>query len=319
MFNTPAETDKALDIVRRLADEFNKYGVAVEKTIGLAAKVAQMGNTGKALEAQVTQATRLSILGGMEQEAALDTTISLTNAFGISIEELANKINFLNAAENQTILAIEDFNTAIPLAGSVVRQLGGDVEDLAFFLTAMREGGINASQAGNALKSSLGRLIAPSRNAKETMSSFGIDVLGIVEGNAGDLKGTVLTLAQALDQLDPLSRARGIEALFGKFQFARMSTLLQNIVKEGSQANKVLQLTTATSEELQVVANRELKAVEDSPAFKLQKAMEHKPLNLILNLLLVAIVPLTKQNTEKQQMLCPLGLMKCLHDVQSRI
>jgi TP901 family phage tail tape measure protein len=274
MLNTGAETEMALKNIRALADEFTKYGIAVEKTVELAAKVAQMGNVGRALEEQVTQATRLSILGGMEQMDALDTTISLTNAFGVAIEDLESKINFLNAAENQTILAIEDFNTAVPLAGSVVRQLGGDVEDLAFFLTAMREGGINASQAGNALKSSLGRLIAPSRNARDTLSSFGIDVMGIVESNVGNLKQTVMTLGVELDKLDPLSKARAIEALFGKFQFARMSTLFQNITKDGSQANKVLSLTAATTEELGILAERELKRVEESPVFKLQKQME---------------------------------------------
>ncbi len=125
-----------------------------------------MGNVGTDLTAQVTQATRLAVLGGMEQEEALNTTISLTNAFGIAAEDLAGKIAFLNAAENQTVLSIEDFNTAIPLAGSVVQQLGGNVEDLAFFLTAMREGGISASQGANALKTSLARIVAPTEVAK---------------------------------------------------------------------------------------------------------------------------------------------------------
>lgn len=274
MFVTSGETDKALSNVRELAEEFTKYGIAIEKTVGLAAKVAQMGNVGTDLIQQVTQATRLSVLGGIEQEEALDTTISLTNAFGIAAEDLAGKIAFLNAAENQTILAIEDFNTAIPLSGSVVRQLGGDVEDLAVLLTAMREGGINASQAGNALKSSLGRLIAPSRNAKKVLGEFGIDVMGIVNNNAGDLMGTINTLAFAFEKLDPLGRARSIEALFGKFQFARMSTMFQNIVKEGSQANKVLGLAANSTAELAIIAERELKAVEQSPAFKLKKQME---------------------------------------------
>jgi TP901 family phage tail tape measure protein len=274
MFTTEADTEKALKNVRELAEEFTKYGIAVEKTVDLAAKVAQMGNVGDALEAQVIQATRLSVLGGMEQMEALDTTISLTNAFKIEIEDLAEQINFLNAAENQTILAIEDFNTAIPLAGSVVQQLGGDVQDLAVLLTAMREGGINASQAGNALKSSLARLIAPSRNAKETLGGFGIDVMSIVDQNAGNLMGTINTLAVALNDLDPLSRARSIEALFGKFQFARMSTLFQNIVDGGSQANKVLDLTTQSAEELAILADRELGRVEESAATKFSKAME---------------------------------------------
>lgn len=275
MFTTSAETEKALDNVRQLADEFTKYGIAVEKTIDLAAKVAQMGNMGDALEAQVTQATRLAVLGGLEQQEALDTTISLTNAFGVSAEELAGKIAFLNAAENQTVLAIEDFNEAIPKAGSVVQQLGGDVEDLAFFLTAMREGGINASQGANAIKSSLGRLINPTAAAREELSGFGIDVLGIVESNAGNLREMVMQLSGELEKLDPLNRARAIEKLFGKFQFARMSTMFQNISKEGSQARKVLDLTGQSTEELAILAERELGRVENSVGFKFRKQIEN--------------------------------------------
>ena len=275
MFNTDADTEKALKNVRDLADEFTKYGIAVEKTIELAAKVAQMGNTGDALEAQVIQATRLSVLGGLDQMDALDTTISLTNAFGVSVEDLATKINFLNAAENQTILSIEDFNTAIPLSGSVVKELGGSVEDLAFFLTAMREGGINASQGANALKSSLARLINPTTAAQQRLGEMGINVMGIVEGNAGNLRGTVLSLAYALDELAPLERSRAIEQLFGKFQFARMSTLLSNITDQGSQANRVLGLMSNSAEEMAILAERELGKVEESTATKFAKSLEN--------------------------------------------
>ena len=273
-FSIEGDTEKALDNIRALADEFTKYGIAVEKTIGLAATVAQMGNVGADLTNQVTEATRLAVLGGIEQEEALNTTISLTSAFGTATEDLANKIDFLNAVENQTILSIEDFNEAIPKAGAVVKQLGGDVEDLAFFLTAMREGGINASESANALKSGLASLINPTEKSAQFLQEFGINVRGIVEANKGDIKGIVVGFAQALDELDPLNRARAIEQLFGKFQFARISTLFQNVIKQGSQAQQVLKLTQQSSAELQVLAERELKRVEESPAFRLQKQLE---------------------------------------------
>jgi len=107
----------------------------------------------------------------------------------------------------------------------------------------MREGGINASQGANALKTSLARIVAPTEVAKKEMAGFGIDIVGIVENNVGNLKQTIVELGQELDSLDPLNRARAIEQLFGKFQFARMSTMFQNISKDGSQAQKVLDLT----------------------------------------------------------------------------
>ena len=274
MFTTRAETDKALENVRELANEFTRYGIAVEETVGVAAKVAQMGNVGRALEEQVTQATRLSVLGGITQMEALDTTISLTNAFGVSIEQLSNQVNLLNAAENQTILSIQDFNDAIPKAGTVVKQLGGDVGDLAVFLTAMREAGISANEAGNALKTSLGRLINPTRQARQDLAAMGIDVVGIVESNVGNLSQTVFDLAFALDELEPLQRSRAIERLFGKFQFTRMSALLANITDTSSQANKMLQITGQSAEQLGILAERELSRVEESTSTKLQKSLE---------------------------------------------
>ena len=280
-FTATEETDKMIKQVQELAQEFTKYGVAVEKTMEMAADAAAMGLMNADLLAQINQATRLSVLGGVEQEQALETTISLMNAFGTSAKDLTKDIDFLNAVENQTVTAIEDLTIAIPKAAPVIKQLGGDVQDLAFFLTAMKEGGINASEGANALKSGLASLINPSEKSAKFLENLGININGIVEGNAGDVKSTVIEFAQALDTLDPLNRARAIEQLFGKFQFSRLSTLFQNVVKEGTQAQRVLQLTRNSTEELAILSERELKRVEDSPMFKFQKALEDLKVSLV--------------------------------------
>jgi TP901 family phage tail tape measure protein len=281
LFTTTEETSRAVEDIKSLANEFTKYGIAVSKTMELAADIAAMGKMGADLNAQVAETTRLAVLGGVEQAEALKATISLTDAFGVSAEELAGKIDFLNAVENQTVTSIEDLTVAIPKAGPVVRQLGGDIEDLTFFLTAMREGGVNASESANALKSGLASLINPAEKSAKFLQNLGININGIVEANKGDIKGTVIAFAEALDTLDPLNRARAIEQLFGKFQFSRLSTLFQNVTREGNQASRVLQLTRATTEELAILSERELKRVEDSPMFKFQKAIEDIKLTLV--------------------------------------
>ena len=281
MFTTTEETTKALEEIKNLASEFTKYGIAVSKTMELAADIAATGKMGADLTAQVAEATRLAVLGGVEQAEALKATISLTDAFGVSANKLAGEIDFLNAVENQTVTSIEDLTIAIPKAGPVVQQLGGDVQDLTFFLTAMREGGINASEGANALKSGLASMINPTGKAAEMLQGFGINLKGIVDANKGNVKGIVVDFAKALDTLDPLNRAQAIEQLFGKFQFARLSTLFQNVIKEGNQASRVLKLTNATTEELAILSERELKKVEDSPMFKFQKAVEDIKVTLV--------------------------------------
>jgi len=274
LFTTESETNAMVEELDALARSFTKYGVAVADTMSLAADAAAMGKMGADLTAQVSEATRLAVLGGVEQSEALQTTISITNAFGTAAEELAGKIDFLNAVENQTVTSIEDLTIAIPKAGPVIKELGGDVEDLAFFLTAMKEGGINASEGANALKSGLARMINPTKAASEFLAQFNINVNEIVESNAGNITGAVLELASALDTLDPLNKSRAIEELFGRFQFARISTLFNNVVAQGNQAQRVLQLTASTSEELAILSERELGRVEDSPLYKYQKAVE---------------------------------------------
>jgi TP901 family phage tail tape measure protein len=274
LFTTQEETDAMVKDIQRLAKEYTKYGVAVEETMKMAADAAAMGKMGVDLTAQVAQATRLAVLGGVEQAQALETTISVTNAFGVATEDLAKKIDFLNAVENQTVVSIEDLTIAIPKAGPVVKQLGGDVEDLAFFLTAMKEGGINASEGANALKSGLASLINPAEKSAKFLAGLGVNINAIVEGNAGDVKATVIEFAQALDTLDPLNRARAIEQLFGKFQFSRLSTLFQNVVAEGNQASRVLQLTKATTEELAILSERELSKIENTTTYKFKKSIE---------------------------------------------
>jgi TP901 family phage tail tape measure protein len=296
IFTTAEDTNKALADVQALAEGFTKYGVAVSKTMEMAASAAAMGKTGADLTAQVSEATRLAVLGGVEQEQALETTISLTNAFGIAAEDLAQKINFLNSVENQTVVSIEDLTIAIPKAGPVVQQLGGDVEDLAFFLTAMKEGGINASEGANALKSGLASLINPSKKASGMLADLGVNIKGIVEANKGDIRNTVIGFAQALDTLAPLDRSRAIEQLFGKFQFARLSTLFQNITKEGTQASKVLQLAGASIEELAILSERELKTVEDAVGTQFKSAVEELKLAIapIGKTFLQAVTPIVK-------------------------
>ena len=274
-------TNKAVADIQRLGKEFTKYGVAAKDTMEMAASAAAMGLTGSDLTAQVSAATKLAVLGQVEQQQALETTISLQNAFGISSDQLAKKINFLNAVENQTVLSIEDLTIAIPKAGPVVQQLGGSVEDLAFFMTAMKEGGINASEGANALKSGLASMINPTKKVSEMLAGFGINIKGIVEANAGNLKNTVIGFAQALDTLDPLNRARAIEQLFGKFQFARLSTLFQNVTKDGSQAGRALQLAGASVEELAILSERELGKVENAVGVKFQKTIEELKIQLI--------------------------------------
>jgi TP901 family phage tail tape measure protein len=274
LFTPTEETTQALDNITALGQMFTQYGIAVSQTVGLAAEAAAAGFSGVDLQRQTTEATRLSILGQVDAQKALETTISLQNAFRMSSDQLASSIDFLNAVENQTVVSLDDITTAIPKVAPVIEQLGGDVKDLAFFMAAMKEGGINASEGANALKSGLAALINPTDKASAMLAGYGINIKKIIEGNQGDLKTTVVEFAQALDTLDPLTRARAIEQLFGKFQFARLSTLFTNVINETGQASRVLDLAGTSIEDLAALSESELGMTADSAMNKFKKSVE---------------------------------------------
>jgi TP901 family phage tail tape measure protein len=249
-------------------------GASFKDTIALGADIAATGKMGNDLLGSIEETTRLSILGEVDRQDAMKATLSIQTAFKQNTEQLTESINFLNAVENQTSTTLNDLVEAIPKAGPVIQQLGGSIEDLALYMTAMREGGINASEGANALKSGLASLINPTKQTVGLMSDFGIDVMGMVAKNTGNTTGLLMDLQGALDKLDPLSKARALEQMFGKFQFARMSALLNNLGKEGSQTLQVMDLMKASTSDLAGIAERELGMITESASGKYRKAME---------------------------------------------
>ena len=280
IFTTPAELNQNLDAVKELSKEFTKYGIAAKDTLSLAAQAAAAGRRGSDLTDAVTQSTRLATLGQMDQNEALETTIALQSAFRLSGEELSDTINFLNMVENQTVVSLQDLAQAIPRVAPVIQGLGGDVKDMALFLAAMQEGGVSAAQGANALKSGLGSLINPTKAAKEMLAGFNINLDAIVSRNRGDLRGTVLDFATALQTLDEFSRQQALEQVFGKFQYARLGALFENVIRDGSQAQQVLQATGYSTEELARTADKELSVIEQSFGVQLIAAVEKLKLAL---------------------------------------
>ena len=274
IFTTPAELSTNLEAVTQLGKEYTKYGIAVKDTIGLAAQAAAAGRKNADLTDAVAQATRLATLGQMDQNSALETTISLQSAFKLSGKELADSINFLNMVENQTVVSLQDLSAAIPRVAPVIVGLGGDVKDLSVFLAAMQEGGVDAAEGANALKSGLASLINPTKQATQMLAGMGINLDAIIQANKGDLMGTVMAFSQALSALDQFSRQQALEQVFGKFQYAKLGALFDNISRKGSQAQQVIATMGYSTEQLGATADKELKAIEQSFGVQLTGAIE---------------------------------------------
>jgi TP901 family phage tail tape measure protein len=277
---TTSEMNKNRDALMDLGKEYTKYGISVSQALDTGARVAATGLSNNDMLQATEQTLRFATLGQMDYNTALDATISLQSAFKIESEDLATKIDFLNAVENQTVLTIQDMAAAIPRVAPVIKGLGGSVEDLAVFLTAMREGGVSAEQGANALKSGLASLINPTNRAQEALSMLGINMTEIINQNRGDLLGTVKAFGDALSVVGEFEQQQALEQIFGKYQYARMGALFDNIADSSSQASRAMDLMGMSMEELAQLSEKELSKIEESTTVKFQAALENLKLSI---------------------------------------
>lgn len=259
-------------VQKTVGNEMMKYGIAMSDTLDVSAKAAATGARGADLIAATRETMRLATLGNMDYNKALEATIAMQTAFNINSKDMAKTTDFLNAVENQTILSMEDMALAVPRVAPVIKGLGGNVEELAIMMTALRQGGVSAEQGANALKSGLGSLLNPTGTAIEQFDQMGVNLKKIVETNKGDLIGTIQGLGKALDGLSKYDRQRALESLFGKYQYARMGALLKNINSKA--VKETMRLAKAGNAELAKMSEQELGQISDSPMIKLRASIE---------------------------------------------
>ena len=269
------ELNQISDQVMKLGKDIaGTMGIAQTETVKAAANFAAMGRQGQDLLTTTAQTMRLSKLGAVSTADATNTVVALQNVYKVSTYQLADAVNFLSDIQKQTTMTLGDMTQAIPRVGPIMQQLGGTYQDTAVMLVAMREAGIPAAQAANAVKSAIASMIAPTAAASKEFAQYGINLTAIKTNTQGNPVKMIEALQAGMAKLSPLVKEQLIEKLFGKFQFARVSALLDNFGKIGSQTQNALKIAGATSSELATLANQEMKQATESPTARYQRALE---------------------------------------------
>jgi TP901 family phage tail tape measure protein len=271
------QSQQALDTIRTEVTDLatnlaHTIGVTMTDTVKIAQTFSQMGLTGQDLLKTTDATAKLMKLGGLTAEGSAQAAIAMQNVFKLQSNQMADAINFLNAAKHSTSTSMQDIVEALPKVGPIITQMGGTYKDFATMLVALRENGVPASQAANTIKSMFATLINPTTKAINEFNNLGISLKGIVSQDANNPLKMLEDLKVALDKLPSTERTRAIEQLFGKFQFARADALISSLGAAGSQNEKVMQLYNSSNAELAAVAQQELDiASKGTPAAQYAK------------------------------------------------
>jgi TP901 family phage tail tape measure protein len=260
-----------IDLSKKVAENM---GIAQKETVTAAANFAAVGTTGDALIVATEQAMRLSKLGAVNADTAQKTITSLQTTFKVGTKDVAEAVNFLNDIQKQTSTDLQDLTDAIPRVGPIVSQLGGTYKDTAVMMVAMKEAGVPAAQSANAIKSAVASMIGPTRQARDEFEKYGISLTKIKDDTQGNPIEMIEALQTSLKKLSPLVQAQLIEKLFGKFQFARVTALINNLGAAGSQTQNAFLVAKASVSELARLADSEMKIATESTTAKWSRALE---------------------------------------------
>lgn len=248
-----------------------EYGAVGTDTLKVQADLAATGIKGVELQKATTEAMRIATLGELDYQQAVDTTIALQTAFRLNTEELTEAFNFMNATENATSLSIQDIAEATPRAASAMSALGVSVEQMTVLLVAMRESGVDAAEAANALKSATGTILAPSPSADKFIKQVTdgrIEITKLAEASGGNLFVAMQQLFEQMRGLEQFEKQQILVKLFGKYQFNRVSALLYNMSDaiEGveNQTHTAFELMGKDTADFAKTADIELKRYQDS-------------------------------------------------------
>lgn len=259
-----AEVDKTMTLTNKTMGNTAKEAEILDKAMKSAASNSTFGM------ADAAEATLNFARAGLDAEQAasalapamnlaageggnLDTVsaglVATINGFGDSFENTTEYADIFAAACNNSALDVDGLSGAMSTAAPIFKTAGYSVKDAALYMGIMADGGIDASEAANALKTGLARLVTPTKDAQTWMDRLGITVTN----TDGTMKDTVQIQSELHDKFLGLSESERIaaaSAIFGKNQMAKWLTLIQASPRDVRALDNELKNSKGTTEEM---------------------------------------------------------------------
>jgi len=260
----------AMDMTRSL-------GTSIKSSLDAMAELAAAGKSGQEMMDLTRQAQTMSVLGNIDQAESIKAVISMQNIYKMTTQDVANSVSYLNAVEAATPTNLQDLVDAIPIAGATVKQLGGDLKDTTVLLTAFKERGISTVEGANAIKSSMNRILAPTKAAQAVFKQFtGKDINALTKETAGKPLETMQALSDAIigGNIALDDQQRIISKLFGTYQSARITGLLQGLQDKNGSVAKTRALNAQSDQELNAIREKHERAITESASGQFKIAVE---------------------------------------------
>lgn len=246
MGNTEAQA-KLLDKAMQEAAMNSTFGMNDAAQASL--NFARAGLSAEEAAAAMAPAMNLAAGEGGNLDTVSAGLVGTINGFGDTFNNASRYADVFAAACNNSALDVDSLSDAMGIAAPVFKTAGYTVNDAALYMGILADNNIEASEAANALKTGIARLIAPADQGAKMMDKLGISVT-----NAdGSMKDTITIQKELHDAFAGLSESEQIaaaSAIFGKNQMSKWLALINAAPEDVQKLSNEISNCAGTTDEM---------------------------------------------------------------------
>ncbi len=216
--------------------QFQKAAVAATKGTMFSSNDAAAALTALAkagMDAQGAIDTLPSVLnmaqaGELELGAAAESLVNIMSSLGLSVDDAKIAIDQMAKAADATTSDMVDLVDGMLRIGSMGKAAAGGTKELSGALAILRQNGIEAAQAGTALRNIYTRLLGGNKQAAEGFKALGVATRD-ASGNLRPLVDIMDDLNRALSGLGADERELQITQIFDVFNATAARNLMENV------------------------------------------------------------------------------------------
>ena len=188
--------------------------------------LAMAGFTAKQNIAALPGVLNLAAATAMDLGRAADISSDILGAFGLQAEEMTRVADTLALTCATANTNMELLGDSMKYVAPVARRAGLSLEETAAMAGLLGNVGIKGSQAGTTLKTMLGKMAAPTKEAQQLFQKLGVTV----KDSVGNLRNPVTVLgemAKSLKNMGTAEQIAAMKAIVGEDAIAGFSELIE--------------------------------------------------------------------------------------------
>ena len=167
----------------------------------------------------------LASAGGTDLAVTSDIVTDGLTALGMSAKDTGKFVDIMASTVSNSNTSIELMGETLKYVGPVAGSLGIEMDDLSVAIGLMGNAGLKGSNAGTALRAGLTNLVKPTKEMKNAMEKYGVELVKNADGSV-DLMGTMQNLRTVLGELDETTQAQALATIFGKEAMSGWSAIV---------------------------------------------------------------------------------------------